>query len=112
MAKTGKAKGTLPYVRRLLEDEYVQDQLREATIGLRNAYGRAAQKRTQAPDDKKLYGSLRRAATSIRNATVALRQPEPPPKRRGRKLLIIAATAGAAAMLTRLAPHGGSSGRE
>jgi hypothetical protein len=102
MAKTAKVKRTLPYLQRLVQDEYVQDQLREAAVGLRKAYGRAASKRTQAPDDKKLYGSLRRAATSIRNATVALRRPEPPPKRRGRKLLIITVAAGAAAMLTRL----------
>src|SRR5947209_10963590 len=109
MAQTNKAKRTLPYVQRLLEDEYVQDQLREAAIGLRKTYGRAARKRTQAPDDKKLYESLRRAATSIRNATVALRRPEPPPKRRVRKLLIIVAAAGAAAMLTRLGRNGGDS---
>ncbi len=102
MARTNKAKATLPYVQRLLQDEYVQEQLREAVVGLRNAYGRAARKRSQAPEDKKLYDSLRRAATSIRNATMALRKPEPPPKRRGRKLLIIAVAAGAAAMLTRL----------
>src|SRR5436305_10674323 len=106
MAKTSKAKRTLPYVQSLLEDEYVQAQLREAAIGLRKAYGRAARKRTQAADDKMLYESLRRTATSIRNAIVALRRPEPPPKRRGRKLLIVAAAAGAAAMLTRLGRNG------
>jgi hypothetical protein len=105
MAKTEKAKAALPYVQRVLEDEYVQEQVREAVIGLRNVYGRAARKRSQAADDKKLYGSLRRAATSIRNATMALRTPEPPPNRRGRKLLIIAVAAGAAATLTRLGRH-------
>jgi ferric-dicitrate binding protein FerR (iron transport regulator) len=93
MAKSEKAKAALPYLQRLLEDEYVQEQVREAVVGLRNAYGRAARKRTQA------------AATSIRNATMALRKPEPPPKRRARKLLITAAAAGAAAMLARLGRH-------
>jgi hypothetical protein len=101
MAKT-TAKSALPYLRRLLEDEYVQEQLREAVIGLRTVYGRAARKRTQAADDKKLYASLRRAVTSIRNAVRELRETEPPPKRRGRKLLIVAVAAGGAAMLTRL----------
>jgi hypothetical protein len=101
MAKTSTAKSPLPYVRRALEDEYVQEQLREAALGLRNVYDRAAQKRAHAADDKKLYGSLRRAAGSIRNATIAIREPEPP-KRRGRKLLILVLAGGGAAMLTRL----------
>ena len=105
MAKTSNAQSALPYVQRLLEDEYVQEQLRDAAKGLRNAYGRAARQRAQATDDKKLYASLRRAATSIRNATTALRKPEPPPKRRVRKVLIIALAAMGAALLTRLGRH-------
>jgi hypothetical protein len=75
MAKTKNAKSALPHVQRLLEDEYVQEQIRNAATGLRNAYGRAARKRAQATEDKKLYGSLRHAATSIRNATIALQRP-------------------------------------
>jgi hypothetical protein len=102
MAKSSKAKSALPYLQRVLEDEYVQEQLRDAAVGLRKAYSRATKKRVQATDDRKLYGSLRRAATSIRNAIMALRKPEPPPKRRGRKLLIITLAAGGAALLTRL----------
>lgn len=100
MANSSRAKSALPYAQRLLEDEYVQEQLREALTGLRNAYGRAARERAQAVDDKKLYGNLRRAATSIRNATMAAR-PEPPPKRRGRKLLIIGLAGTGAVMLAR-----------
>jgi hypothetical protein len=100
MANSSRAKSALPYARRLLEDEYVQEQLREAVSGLRNVYGRAARERAQAADDKKLYANLRRAVTSIRNATTALR-PEPAPKRQGRKLLIIGLAAGGAAMLAR-----------
>jgi hypothetical protein len=75
MATQDKAKSALPYLQRLLEDEYVHEQLREAAVGLRNAYGRAA---------------------------TALRKPEPPPKRRARKLLIFGLAAGGAALLTRL----------
>jgi hypothetical protein len=99
MATTSKAKSALPYVQRLLEDKYVQDQLRDATVGVRSTYRRAVRRRGQATDDKKLYRSLRRAATSIRNATIALRRPEPPPKRRGRKMLVIALCAGGTALL-------------
>ena len=100
MANSSRAKSALPYLQRLLEDEYVQQQLRDAVTGLRDAYGRAARERAQAADDRKLYRNLRRAATSIRNATTALR-PEPAPKRRGRKLLIVGLAGSGAAMLAR-----------
>jgi hypothetical protein len=104
MAKTKNAKSALPHVQRLLEDEYVQEQIRNAAAALRNAYGRAARKRAQATEDKKLYSSLRHAATSIRNATIALRRPpEPPPKHHARSILIIALAIGATVMITKLA---------
>ena len=102
MAKTRQGKSKLAYAQRLLEDESLQEPLREAAVALRSAYRRAAKKRADAADDKKLYGNLRRAATSIRDATFALRKPEPPPKRRARKLIIFTLAAGGAAMLTRL----------
>jgi hypothetical protein len=102
MAKSRRPKSKLAYAQRLLEDESIQEQLREAAVALRGAYARAASKRAQAADDKKLYENLRRAATSIRDATFALRNPEPPPKRRARKLIIFTLAAGGAAMLTRL----------
>ena len=102
MATSSKAKSALPYLQNLLEDEYVQEQLRDSVRALRDVYGRAAREREQAADDKRLYQDLRRAATSIRDLTKAFRKPEPPPKRRGRNLLIIALAATGAAMLTRL----------
>jgi hypothetical protein len=104
MANTKTATSALPYLQRLLEDDYVQEQLLDAAAGLRTAYGRAAYKRAQAAEDKKLYSSLRRAATSIRNAAIALRQaPEPPPKHRGRNILIIAFAVGATIAMTKWA---------
>ncbi len=98
-----KAKSALPYVRRLLEDQYVQEQLREAAVGLRSAYARASAKRASAADDKKFYDGLRRSAASIRNAVVALPKAEPPPPRRGRKLVILTLTGGSAVLLARWA---------
>jgi hypothetical protein len=95
----------LPYLQRLVQDEYVQEQLRDAIVGLYDAYRRASTKRHQVVEDKKLYGSLRRAATSIRNATFALRPPEPPRKHRVRKLLIIGSAAGGALLLARFASN-------
>lgn len=103
MGESKNAKPLLAHLQRLLEDEYVQEQLVEAVSGLRGAYARAARKRAQAAEDKKLYGSLRRAAISARNAVIALREPEPPPPRRGRNLLILGLAIGAAVAITKTA---------
>jgi ferric-dicitrate binding protein FerR (iron transport regulator) len=100
MAKTNKAKAAVPYARRLLEDEYVQEQLREAVSGLRAAYERARSERAQATEDKRLYGHLRQAATATRKATLALRRPQPKPKRRVRKIAVLAFAVGGCALLT------------
>jgi hypothetical protein len=100
MAKRKQAKSALPYIQRLLDDDVVQEQFRSAAGGLRTAYLRARAQRGQAVEDKKLYGSLRKAAVSIRNATQALQRPEPTPKRRTRKLATIALAMGSAGWLT------------
>lgn len=101
MAKTDKAKSALPYARRLLEDEYVQEQLRSAAGALRTAYGRARNERAAATEDKQLYGQLRQAATSLRKATNALQRPKPEPKkRRLRKAATLAFAVGGSAWLT------------
>lgn len=99
MAKTKKqAKSAIPYVQRLFEDRYVQDQLRSAAGGLRGAYARVRRGGGQATEDKKLYGNLRQAATSIRNAATALQRPKAQPKRRFQKVAA-AALAGGSALL-------------
>jgi hypothetical protein len=104
MAKTKTATSPLPYLQRLLEDQYVQEQISDAAVAARNAYSRAARKRAQATEDKKLYTSLRHAATSVRNAAVALRRaPEPPPKHHVRNFLIIAVAIAATVGMTKLA---------
>jgi hypothetical protein len=99
MAKSKKPKSALPYVQRLLEDEYVQEQLRDAASGLRAVYQRARTRRTEAAEDKRLYGKLRKAATSVRRAATALQRPKPKPKRRLPKLTAAAATIGGGALL-------------
>ncbi|HKO28528.1 MAG TPA: hypothetical protein VJU80_13800 [Solirubrobacteraceae bacterium] len=100
MAKSNNAKSAVPYARRLLEDEYVQEQLRNAVGGLRAAYDRARKQRAKATEDKRLYGHVREAATSIRNAATALQRPKPKPKRRLRKVAVLAGAIGASALLT------------
>src|SRR5947208_14450523 len=94
-----KAESAVPYIRRVLEDEYVQAQLRSAASGMRAVYRRASRQGGQAAEDKRLYGNLRQAATSIRKATVALQRPKPEPKRRVRKIAIAALAAGGALLI-------------
>jgi len=95
-----KAKAAVPYIRRMLEDEYFQEQLRSAVGNARMAYQRARKQPAQAPQDKALHRNLRQAATAVRNAKLALKPAPPPPKRRGRKLAVAALAAGATALVT------------
>jgi chemotaxis response regulator CheB len=100
-------RGAAPYVRRLLEDEYVHDQLSDAATRLRKAYRRAERKKkgAKAAEDKKLYAHVRGAAGSLRGAALAL-QRKPPPKqskRRGRKLVLVATLAGGVVLLAKWA---------
>jgi ferric-dicitrate binding protein FerR (iron transport regulator) len=94
-----KAQSAVPYIQRLLDDEYVQHQLRSAASGLRAVYRRASRQGGQAVEDKRLYGNLRQAASSIRRATTALQRPKPQPKRRGRKIAAATLAAGGGALL-------------
>src|SRR5438067_10311182 len=94
-----KAESAVPYIRRVLEDKYVQEQLRSAASGLRAVYRRASRHGGQAAEDKRLYGNLRQAATSIRKATTALQRPKPQPKRWGRKIATAALAGGGGALL-------------
>ena len=103
MASKGKAKdkassayeNARPYVQRLIEDEELRDNLREAYEAGRNAYDRAsgAKKPSALLDDKKLQRDLKSASDSLRAASEALREPEKRPSSSGHpflKLLVIA----------------------
>src|SRR5205085_942739 len=100
MANKRQPKAAVPYVRRMLEDDYLQEQLRDAASALYAAYARARNQRASAAEDKRLYRSLRQAATAVRNAATALRPPQPEPKRPFRKLAVVALAAGATIWLT------------
>ena len=88
-----RPQGVVPYARRLVEDQYADEQLRKAVARLRDVYQRVSRQQADAALDKKVYRSLREAATSIRN--VARRVEEPPPKRTGQKALVAGVSAGA-----------------
>jgi hypothetical protein len=100
MVKAIPAKAAVPYIRRVIEDEYVQDQLRSALGGAGAAWRRARKQGTQAADDKRVRRNLRQATTAMRKATAALRPPEPEPKHRGRKLAVLTLAIGATVVVT------------
>src|SRR5436190_9292659 len=101
MAKKAKEKrAVVPYAKRLAQDEYVQEHLRNATEGLREAYGRARSKGRRTTEDKKFYANLGEAASSISKAANRLRR-KPEPKRRGRKVAAAAVAGGAGLLLIR-----------
>ena len=91
-----------PYLNRMLDDDYVREQIGEALVRGRAAYRRARAKRAaEAVQDKKLMDHATSAAHALQNAVRALAgRPEPKPKRRGLRtagLLGAALAAGGAA---------------
>jgi len=82
--KAGSAYGAArPYVQRLIEDEELRENLRDAYESGRQAYERAsgAKKPSALLDDKRLQRDLRNASDALRAASEALREPEKRPKR-------------------------------
>jgi hypothetical protein len=83
-----------PYVQKLIEDDDLRANLREAYEGARDAYDRAVDGKGGAKavlEDKRLQENLRGAADSLRAASEALREPAPAPKKRvsfGRLLFV------------------------
>lgn len=73
-----RAETARPYVQRLIEDEELRDNLREAYEAGRHAYERAsgAKRPSDVLEDKKLQKDLRNASESLRAASEALREPE------------------------------------
>jgi hypothetical protein len=101
--RAGEAASTLrsnPYVQRLIEDEDLRENLREAFVALKDAYGRMTNAKGPAKaimDDKKVHKDLRTAAESLREASDQLRGKRRKP-RIGR-LIVIALIGAALALL-------------
>ena len=104
--KVGEAASALrsnPYVQRLIEDEDLRDNIREAFEAARDAYARMANGKgpTKAlMDDKKVQRDLRRAAESMREASEQLRGRRKRKSRLGRLILIALLGAGLALLLS------------
>jgi hypothetical protein len=102
-ADAAKAARKNPYLQRLVEDEDLRNNLRDAYESARHAYARMnhGKKPTkQLMDDKRLHKDLKNAADSLRDATEALRSGPKRSKRRGRKLMVLVVGAGLALALS------------
>jgi hypothetical protein len=72
MAGADTAARVGPIAERLLENQYAQENLREAVENLRGAYRRASKRRVKPAEDKKLRQQVREAAASLTEAGKAL----------------------------------------
>jgi hypothetical protein len=92
-----------PYVQRLIEDEELRDNLRDAFEAARGAYGRATGngKGTvkAVTTDKKVQKDLRTAAESLREASEQLKAPKKRKKSRLGRLILLALIGGAIALV-------------
>jgi hypothetical protein len=85
----GQALRENPYVQRLIEDDDLRDELREAFDSARKAYGRIDGKGpAKAFEDKKVQRELKQAAESLKSAADSLRAPKKRKGGLGRLLLL------------------------
>ncbi len=97
----GKAVRSNDYVQRLMSDEELRDNLRNAFVSAKNAYGRINGKGpAKALDDKKTQRELKDAATSLKEASDQLRGVKKRKKRKGKLFLLALVGAGAALALS------------
>ena len=86
-----------PYVQRLIEDDDLRDNLKDAFESARSAYGRASGngKGTvkAVTSDKKVQKELRKAAENLQEASERLRKPPKRKSRLGRLVLLLLAGA-------------------
>jgi hypothetical protein len=90
------------YAQRLIDNQYVQDNLARAAESLQAAYNRASKRRVSPAADKKVLGQLRSAVLSVSEAASALKAGREKPKPRwGRRVILVVGVgaAGAAAAL-------------
>jgi adenylosuccinate synthase len=97
----GKAVRSNDYVQRLMSDEELRENLRNAFVSAKNAYGRINGKGpAKALDDKKTQRELKDAATSLKEASDQLRGVKKRKKRKGKLFLLALVGAGAALALS------------
>ncbi len=96
----GQAARNNPYVQRLIDDDELRENLRTAYESARSAYGRMNGKTPQkALENKKVQKDLKEAATSLKSAADALREPKKKRGRRGKGLIGVAIVGGIVALV-------------
>jgi hypothetical protein len=97
----GKAVRSNEYVQRFIEDEELRENVRSALVSAKKAYGRINGKGpVKALDDKKVQRELKDAASSLKDASDALRGGKKRKRRKGRLLLVAFVGAGLALALS------------
>jgi hypothetical protein len=97
----GKAVRSNQYVQRFIEDEELRENVRNAFVSAKKAYGRINGKGpVKALDDKKVQRELKEAAASLKDAADSLRGGKKRKRRKGRLLLIAFVGAGLALALS------------
>jgi hypothetical protein len=94
----GKAVRSNPYVRRVMEDAELRDNLRNAFDSARKAYGRMNGKGTvkAVTEDKKTQKELKDAASSLKEAADSLRGTKKKKRRKSRLFMLAIVGAGVA----------------
>jgi len=90
-----------PYVQRIVDDEDLRDNIVQAYDSAKKVYSRLSNGKsptTQIFDDKKLQKEVKKAAASVKDASVALRE-SPKKKRGGFAKLLFLGVAGAGVAL-------------
>jgi hypothetical protein len=97
----GKAVRSNEYVQRFIEDEELRENVRNAFVSAKKAYGRINGKGpVKALDDKKVQRELKEAASSLKDAADSLRGGKKRKRRKGRLLMIAIVGAGLALALS------------
>jgi hypothetical protein len=97
----GQAVRSNQYVQRFIEDEELRENVRNAFVSAKKAYGRINGKGpVKALDDKKVQRELKEAASSLKEAADSLRGGKKRKRRKGRLLVIALVGAGLALALS------------
>ena len=86
IGKATEAVRSSDYLKRLMEDEQLRESLLAAYGSARSAYGRVSNGKPAGKallEDRKLQRELAEAASALREASFAIRQPPAKPKRKG-----------------------------
>ena len=103
MTATESASRLGPYVERLLQNAYVQDNLLDAVENLREAYELAQKRRVEPARDEKIRRQLRQSVLSLQKAGEALKSGRQKPKKHRAKRTLVLASLGAVGVAAALA---------